>query len=615
MKFYSNSLTLTLLVFIFVFGGQSTIAQLVKGGEMDVGVARIDITPEGSMRMAGHIRKVGSDGGVKPFDKALHKLHAKALAFGSDVQGPSLLITCDLLAIPGYITREVARRLYLKNGLDTASLAISSSHTHSGPEVGNTMNLTKMFSDPPVTSEEMTQIAIYVRQLTDKLERVAQEALHARQPSLVSWGQGKVTFAINRRLVENGKWVAQRNVPKGPVDHSLPLLRVTDLNGKLRAVFVNYACHCTTLGGNITSWHGDWNGEAQRLIEINHPDATALVAAGCGADANPDLPRGKLEDATFHGKEIADEVERLLASSLQNLNTPPKTKFKVIEIPFAKVPTINDLSQAIKEGGPKAFNATVFLEQLVSGVPIPTTLSYPVQTWTFGNEMAMLFLGGEVVVDYSLRLKKELGAERLWVNAYSNDVRCYIPSRRVLREGGYEAEGHIYFYNQPSRLSEEVEDLIVASVHELLPASFKAIKGNTTNLLSEINSAISLNAENGKPIGPKIKYMPEWRAFGWFTSEDHIEWNLNIPRKGEYKVYMEWSVSDSDAGQEYILEAGNQKVEGKVEKTGSWETFKVQQIGSIKMSSGSQKITFKPKMKFKTGGLLDFREIVLVPAN
>jgi len=520
---------------------------------MDVGVARIDITPEGPMRMAGHIRRSGSEGGVKPFDKALHKLHAKALAFGSNAQSTSLLITCDLLAIPGYITREVTHRLLLKNGIDPANLAITSSHTHSGPEVGNTMNLTKMFSDPPVTQEEMVQIAVYASQLTDKLEKVAQIALNSRQPSLVSWGQGKVTFAINRRLIENGKWVAQRNYPKGPKDHSLPLLRVTDINGKLRAVFVNYACHCTTLGGNITSWHGDWNGEAQRLIEINHPDATALIAAGCGADANPDLPRGRLEDATTHGKEIADEVERLLALPLQVLNSPPVARLKIIEIPFEKITTINDLSQAMKEGGPKAYNATVILEQLARGVPIPTTLSYPVQTWTFGNEMAMLFLGGEVVVDYSLRLKRELGAERLWVNAYSNDVRCYIPSKRVLREGGYEAEGHIYFYNQPSRLSEEVEDMIVATVHELLPASFKAIKGNTTDLLSEINSAISLNAENGEPVGPKIKYMPEWRAFGWFTSNDYIEWKTKIPKKGDYNVYLEWSVSDSDAGQEYCL--------------------------------------------------------------
>ena len=582
-----------------------------SGGKMDVGVARIDITPEGTIRMGGHIRKGGSEGGVQPFDKALYKLNAKALAFGSDEQGPSVLITVDLIGIPGHITSKVARRLHEKIGFDSSRLAISASHTHSGPEVGNLLNLTLIYSDPPVSAEELVQIGHYQEQLVDKLERVALAALKSRTPALVSWGQGKVGFAMNRRLVENGKWIAQRNVPKGPVDHSLPLLKVTDLDGNLRAVFLNYACHCTTLGGDIRQMHGDWNGEAQRQIEANHPYATALVASGCGADANPE-PRGKMEYTVLHGKEIADEVERLLAMQLKPLNTPPAGRLKHIQLPFNNVPTVNELSQQIKEKGPKAYNASLFLDQLIRGKSIPSSLTYPVQTWTFGNDLAMLFLGGEVVVDYSLRLKKELGADRMWVNAYSNDVACYIPSRRVLGEGGYEAEGHIYYYNQPSRLADESEDLIVSAVHQLLPASFKEKKDGSKSSFSPVPNVISLNAENGKPIGPKIKYMPEWRAYGWFTSADKVEWNINVPVAGEYNVHLEWSVSDSDAGKPFVLEAGKEKISGMVGKTGSWETYRSQSIGRLKLAAGTQKIVFRPQAPFKDGALLDLREVTLV---
>ena len=84
----------------------------------------------------------------------------------------------------------------------------------------------------------------------------------------------------------------------------------------------------------------------------------------------------------------------------------------------------------------------------------------------------MVNLAGEVVVDYSLRLKKELGARRLWINAYSNDVPCYIASRRVINEGGYEAVSSMYYYDKPSPFSEEVEDLIIHAVHDLLPETF-----------------------------------------------------------------------------------------------------------------------------------------------
>ncbi|MEO5997485.1 MAG: neutral/alkaline non-lysosomal ceramidase N-terminal domain-containing protein [Chitinophagaceae bacterium] len=588
------------------------VAQVVAGN-MEVGVSRVDITPVGPMRMGGHIRKTGSKEGVLPFDKALHKLYAKSLAFGSDAQKPTVLISCDLIGIPGYITKEVASRLSAKMGLDSSRLAITTSHTHAGPEVGNLLSLTRMYSDPPVTAEEMAQIGRYISQLTDNLEKVALEALKTRAPALVSWGQGKASFAVNRRLIENGKWVAQRYVPKGPVDHSLPFLRITDLNGKLRAVFMSYACHGTTLGGDNLNWNGDWNGAAQRLIEANHPHATALIAMGCGADANP-YPAGKLINTIEHGKEMADEVERLLALPLQPLNAPPVAAYKVIQLPFAHVPTVDDLAQSIKEGGPKAYNAAIFLEQLIKGVPIDQTLSYPVQTWTFGNDMAMLFLGGEVVSDYSLRLKKEIGAERLWVNAYANDVRCYIPSRRVLREGGYEAEGHIYYYNQPSRLDECIEDMIIATVHELLPTSFKAIKGNTSDLLSEINAAISLDARNGKPVGPTIRYMPDLDAYEGFTSSNSMEWNVKIPKKGNYDVYLEWSVSDSTAGHAFLFKAGNQEVGGTIQKTGGREIYKAAKIGLVKLPAGVQKMIFKPTSPGKEASL-NFRGVTLVPAN
>jgi hypothetical protein len=95
-----------------------------------------------------------------------------------------------------------------------------------------------------------------------------------------------------------------------------------------------------------------------------------------------------------------------------------------------------------------------------------------VQTWCFGDELAMVFLAGEVVVDYALRLKWEIDAERLWIAAYCNDVPCYIPSRRILSEGGYEADMSMIYYGQPARFAPAVEDTIIKTVHDLLPAAF-----------------------------------------------------------------------------------------------------------------------------------------------
>jgi hypothetical protein len=126
------------------------------------------------------------------------------------------------------------------------------------------------------------------------------------------------------------------------------------------------------------------------------------------------------------------------------------------------------------------------------------------------------------------------------------------------------------------------------------------------------DNSLLLTAETGKPIGPNIKYMPEWQAFGWFTGADSVEWDIDVRQPGEYEVYLNWSVSDEDAGKEFLLEAKDKQLTGVVGKTGSWETFKNENIGKIKLSEGVQKIIFRSKTKTGTGALLDLRQIKLV---
>lgn len=573
-------------------------------GRMEVGVARVDITPEGPIRLAGYgnRNKTESEG-------VIHRLGAKALAFGSDAQGTSILITVDLIGIPGHITAKLAEQLSKKIGIDPAQLAIFASHTHGGPEVGHLLNVLQYrgdtFSDSLLALSQMVHIAQYADQLSQKLEQVALAAMKDRSPALVSWGQGQAGFAQNRRT------------PGGPVDPSLPLLRITDPAGKLRAVLVNYACHGTTLEGDVNQVHGDWMSEAQRLIEANHPGAIAMVSIGCGADADPQ-PRGKREHMILHGQEISNNVDKLLASPLHPLSVPPVGRIKWVRLPFADVPTVPELIKQTEDKSAKGYYARLALDRIARGHAIPVDLSYPVQTWTFGNELAMINLAGEVVVDYSVRLKNELGAERLWINAYANDAPCYIASRRVIREGGYEAEGSMYYYDKPSPFVEEVEDSIIAAVHDLLPASFK-LKRDTINhpevVQPESDGTIRLRAETARAIGPDIQYMPEWKAFGWFTEKDRVEWDVEVSDKGRYDVYLEWSVSDEEAGKPFVFETGDQQLNGKTGQTGSWFTFKTEKIGRIRLSSGHRKMVFKPGSKSEKGALLDLREVKLVPVK
>ncbi|MGN6494983.1 MAG: neutral/alkaline non-lysosomal ceramidase N-terminal domain-containing protein [Agriterribacter sp.] len=446
---------------------QGTVqAQSSKSGAVSVGVARMDITPYGPIRLSGYLRY---DARINESEGVLQQLWAKAIAFGNDAQNPSILITVDLAGIQSHMVRAIGNNIAKKRKFNPDNLVICASHTHSGPDMGNSHN---MYFEPLLPADQLARIALYLDSLAIKLEQVALQALDNRQPSLLSWGQGTVGFALNRRVITNGKWTGHGKVPDGPVDHTLPLLRITDTNGKLKAIFVSYACHGTTLFADINKTHGDWIGEAQRIMEERHPGIIAMVAQGCGGDSDPNL-RGKLEHATQHGTSIANEADRLLSTPLKPLTAPPSVKVKTVQLPFDHVPGTKEFIEMIKAGEAQGHNAEVHLERIVRGIPIDSTMNYPIECWTFGNQMAMVFLAGEVVADYSLRLRKELGTERLWINAYTNDVKAYIPSKRIIPQGGYEVEGNMYYYDHPFRFSERIEDIIIKGVYDVLPAWYK----------------------------------------------------------------------------------------------------------------------------------------------
>jgi hypothetical protein len=294
--------------------------------------------------------------------------------------------------------------------------------------------------------------------LLDHLERVAMEALGKLEPATLSWGEGSADFARNRRT------------PGGPADHAVPVLAVHSPTGKLRAVFANYACHCTTIGPDSNRICGDWAGYAQEYIQADHPGSVALIAIGCGADSNPH-PRSSLDLAQEHGRTLATEVSRVLRAPLTALAEPPAGRLKRFELFFDPLPTRQQWEQRAQKPGIVGFHARKNLDRLDRGETLPTSLPYHVQTWHFGDKLAMVFLPGEVVVDFSTRLKSDF--QRLWLNAYANDVPCYIPSRRILEEGVYEAESSLWYYDRPARLSPQTEELVIRAVHELLPPSFR----------------------------------------------------------------------------------------------------------------------------------------------
>ncbi len=411
------------------------------------GVARVDITPTQPIWLAGF----GSR--TKPSEGVRQKIWVKALALEDQSGARSVLITSDLLGFTAAMARHVADHALGNHGIPRARLAINSSHTHSGPVTGSLLRPAY-----PFDAAEEEVVKRYTAQLLTQVDDAIGAALKDLAPASLAFEQGNAGFATNRRRTR------MRQYP-GPVDQDVPVLAVRAPDGKLRAIVFGYACHATSLSDNLVS--GDWPGFAQSAIEERNPGATAMFVTGAGADANP-LPRRTVELARGYGEIMAEAVSQVLAGKMMPVAGPLHAAFQTVDLAFAEVPTREELQKRAQS--PDAAlrrHAEYLLARMTPDGKLWDRYPYPVQIWQFGSSLKMIILGGELVVDYALRLKSMYGWTNTWVAGYSNDVFAYIPSVRILKEGGYEGGGAMIPYGQPGKFHPAVEETIIDTVERL----------------------------------------------------------------------------------------------------------------------------------------------------
>jgi neutral ceramidase len=433
----------------------STCSPLLAA-DFQAGVARVKITPPTPFWMSGYAARTHPSEGVE------QELWAKALALRDGKGRQVVLVTTDLIGLPRAISDEVAARVQARFHVERPRLVLSASHTHCGPAVRKNLAVLYDFSE-----DDRRRVDAYGAELVDRLVEVVGRALDDLAPARLRVGHGAVGFAVNRREpTPEGVKIGVN--PKGPVDHDVPVLKVTGKDGALRAVLFGYACHNTTLGGDFYRIGGDYAGYAQAEVERAHPGATALFMMLCGGDQNPD-PRGTLELALQHGHALAAEVGRVLGTSLRPVRPPIRTAHEVVSLDFAPHTRAAFEEEATSEDRFRQRRARLMLAAYDAGQPVRQT-PYPVQAVRFGRDLTLLALGGEPVVDYALRLKRELPGESLMVAGYCHDVMGYIPSRRVLQEGGYEAVDNMIYYGQPGPFAESLEEAIFAAVRRVAGA-------------------------------------------------------------------------------------------------------------------------------------------------
>ncbi len=446
-------------VFLFVLFFQITFVSQAIGNKKrgqdsygwKAGVSCANITPVKPIWQGGYASREHVSEGV------LTEIWAKALAI-QDARGEkAVLVTMDLIGIPKSMSENIKGRLKNLYRLSDGQIILNTSHTHSGPALAD--NLLDVYPMDPLQLADVKQ---YSKALENKVVKMVGKSLGKMRPVKIYSGNGVARFQVNRRN-NSEKELAVQTELKGPVDHAVPVLKVIGGNGRLEAVVFGYACHGTVLNGYQIS--GDYMAFAQMTIEKLHPRATAMFFQGAAGDQNP-LPRRSVALAKQYGQELASAVERVLAEEMTLLPPELKTAYAEIELSLEEPPGEKELVENSQTGtGYQQRWAKRMLNNTRQGKKPASTYPYPIQAWRLGPQL-IFALGGEPTVKYSIDLKGFFGKD-VFVMGYSNDVMGYIPSEKILSEGGYEGESSQIAYGLPSKWKTGIEDKICREMIKL----------------------------------------------------------------------------------------------------------------------------------------------------
>jgi len=420
---------------------------------MRVGVAARDITPEIGVWMSGYGGRERSTGLNDP-------LAMQVVAIEADGGGRSIILGSDLLGFDYDFVDAVRSELGSRHGIPAEAVLLNASHTHGGPAIINHLVVEAPHIDEGYRSGLIPQIV-----------DLAGEALGSMSAADGYHGWGHCRVGINRRAPEPPHGMAPN--PDGFYDDTVGVLAFCAPGTRVpKVVLFNAACHPTTLGSQPL-WTADWPGAARAGIEdwLGEGGRAIFLQGACGNirprtfDPGADRFRqGTPAEFTRMGLACAHEVIRILNDGLQPFSGPLKASRVDCRLPLEALPTLADLRQ-MAAGEDKYRRA--FAEWTLAGCPdgtLPDSLRYEAQLLTFGDDVSLLALPGEVVSELGYAARRSVPRPTLFCG-YSNGLPCYVPNAKIRREGGYEAGLRSNeFFGLPGWLKQESELVILAAV-------------------------------------------------------------------------------------------------------------------------------------------------------
>lgn len=393
------------------------------------GVAVIDITPPLGLLMAGFAAR------KEPAEGAHDPLTVRALAIDETV-----LVVADVIGFH----QDMSSRVRARSGLPDENVMLCATHTHGGP--------VSMSGRLHAAAD-----AGFLSRLEDACVTAVEEALGSRVDAELSFAAAPDPDVARNRRHEDG-----------PIDRSLPVLKVRRNDGHLLAILVNYACHPVVLGADNRQWTGDYPHFVRAELEAANPGATAIFLTGCIGDLNTGHsaeasislagnPARSFPAAEAIGKRIAQAVaegkDRPLGRDCVTAVTIVKLTFERRE----KAPH-DGLRKAWLEEAEQSDMARAELLKIWADwardiAPRPLDpLHERVAMFNWGR-MILIGMPGEIFAATALDLRSALGDRPVMLAGFCDDNPGYIPPRQEYPFGGYEVDEAHRFYGQPATIA------------------------------------------------------------------------------------------------------------------------------------------------------------------
>jgi neutral ceramidase len=444
-----------------------------KGVEdMQFAVAKTPITPSYPVFLAGYGGRSAKCEGV------VDDLYAKA-ALLQDEEGQSLLIlTLDALGGDRSFMTGIRKALQDAFELKAEQVLVNFSHTHcsvfltgeqpSGRRGGYSLGQDRW---PEQDSDvDYTEDIKFYKWVRDSIVELVRGCYNRLQEGSLRIGKGESQAGINRRLRTPEGLMMMPN-PVGDIDRDLFALQLTDRSGAIRGILFSCACHPTSVSGNRIS--AEFVGAACTQLEEQHPDSVVLFLQGCAGDIKPTATVNgvrfktlSVEEMREAGGKLASEVSAVLAAIGPEAEAEANWKFGLTDVRlFTERWGSEELEQIIADETKTDYRkraAGRTLKALQEG-RVKRDVPHAIQVWSFGRAAALVAMEGEVPAEYALRIKELFGVSPVIALGYSNGVSTYIPTRRILQEGGYEAEAFV-LHGVRGPLVPENEALIIGTV-------------------------------------------------------------------------------------------------------------------------------------------------------